>query len=73
MQTLKQKLLAVLLPLFAMFAMVASGVARAEEVGIDVSGVVTAINGNQAVLLAIGGAVLALLYLVRAFSWGRKI
>lgn len=73
MQTLKQKLFAVLLPLFAMFAMVASGVARAEETGIDVSGVVTAINGNQAVLLAIGGAVLALLYLVRAFSWGRKI
>lgn len=73
MNTLKQKLVALLLPIFGVMFALASGVARAEEEGIDVSSVVAAINGNQAVLLAIGGAVLALLYLVRAFSWGRKI
>lgn len=47
--------------------------ASATEEGIDVSAVTDAISGHGTVLVAIGAAVLGVLYLARVFSWGRKI
>jgi len=35
--------------------------------------VVTAIEGHQPFLIAVGAAVLGTLFLARVFSWGRKI
>lgn len=47
--------------------------AHATEEGIDVSAVTDAISGHGTILVAIGAAVLGVLYLARVFSWGRKI
>lgn len=60
----------------ALFGAVLAGVAPvafAEEPGIDVSAVTDAISGHGTILVAIGAAVLGVLYLARVFSWGRKI
>lgn len=59
--------------MFGAFLALAAPVAFAEEEGIDVSAVTDAISGHGTILVAIGAAVLGVLYLARVFSWGRKI
>lgn len=59
--------------LLGAFLVMAAPVAFAEEPAIDVSAVTDAISGHGTILVAIGAAVLGVLYLARVFSWGRKI
>lgn len=59
---------------FALAAVLVPSLALAEEeTGIDVSGIVSGITGSTAAMVAIGTAILVLLYAVRVFSWARKI
>jgi len=49
------------------------GLSSLSQAAIDAAPVVTEIAANGAQLLLVGAAILAVVYAVRAFSWGRKV